>query len=412
MSPSPSQATCSNRFHGSPLTALVPAIEPSEPGQAQPRLPLETELQVKSPDNDAAASQAALVKNDEGGIAAAGDAKPKRMEKPAWIATTKAIRGVRRGRPPLGRRSRGTRVKPVNGYLDQGEWVVVNNVDAANPPDGADQGASRGRTRARGKNRGGRPRIHPLRGSGRAAKRRRGDSDEDDEGTEKYDTDATENFSPLPAQSRSGRKIFKATTFTPVVVEASTRGGDNLPGRPGKGGPPKKRRRRGGLNSVCQNCGRGPSPGRNMIVYCDDCNTPWHQHCHDPPISPATVRAEEEHWSCADCETAREEKQRLVGKISAEGMSLAEVKILSFYKTPFYPFFCPLLFLPLFSPSVPIFLFFCFFWQSLQLKIKYHFNRCEFSNNRRNAAISKRSQPTTSSFCFYTPQASTLNSPS
>lgn len=325
MSSSLSQANPTNPSNCSPSTVLVPAMEPSELGQAQPLLSPDTELQVKSPDNDAAASQAALVKSDERSFAAAGDSKAKRKEKPAWVEFAKGIRGVRRGRPPMGRRSRGARVKLVNGYQDHSGWAAVNSGDAP-LPDEADQGASRGKTRARGKNRGGRPRIHPLRGSIRATKRRRADSDEDDGATEKYDTDATENFSPLPAQSRSGRKIFKATTFTPVGVEATK--GENLTGRPGQGGgPPKKRRRRGGLNSVCENCGRGPSPGRNMIVYCEDCNTPWHQHCHDPPISPATVLAEDEQWFCADCETAREEKQRLVGKISAEGMSLAEVNL-------------------------------------------------------------------------------------
>lgn len=321
-------------------------MEPSEPAQAQPRLPPDTEFQVKSPDNNATPCQAASVKSDEKGFATAG-ANPKRMEKPVWTAPTKAIRGVRRGRPPLGRRGRGARLKLVNGYEEHNGWVAVNNSNTTpNSHDGADQGASRGRAAAsRGKNRGGRPRIHPLRGSGRATtKRRRGDSDEDDGGTEKYDTDATENFSPLPAQSRSGRKIFKATTFTPVGIEATTRGGENLPG-PGGGGIQKKRRRRGGLNSVCKNCGRGPSPGRNMIVYCDDCDTAWHQHCHEPPVSPATVRAEQEQWLCADCETAREEKQRLAGKISAEGMSLAEVKILSlFLSNKTLSFFFPLFF--------------------------------------------------------------------
>lgn len=320
-----SQVNPTNPSNRSPSTVLVPAKEPSELGQAQPLLPPDTELQVKSSDKDAAASQAALVKSDERSFAAAGEANPKRKEKPAWVEFTEDIRGLRRGRPPLGRRSRGARVKLVNGYQEHSGWVAVNSVDSP-LPDEADRGASRGRIKARGKNRGGRPRIHPLRGSGRATKRRRAKSDEDDGGTEKYDTDATENFSPLPAQSRSGRKIFKATSFTPVGVEPTK--GENPTGRPGQGGgPPKKRRRRGGLNSVCKNCGRGPSPGGNMIVYCEDCNTPWHQHCHDPPISPATVRAEDEQWFCADCETAREEKQRLVGKISAEGMSLAEVNI-------------------------------------------------------------------------------------
>ena len=352
MSSSLLQVDAANQSTCSPVTAPVPAMKLSEPAQAQPGLPPDTELQVKSPDNNAAAGQATSSKSDEKGYAAAEDAKANRMDKPAWTAPTKAIRGVRRGRPPLGRRSRGPNLKMVNGYEEQGEWVTVNNGDGT-PHDGADRGGSRGRARARGKNRGGRPRIHPLRGSGRATKRRRGNSDEDDGGTEKYDTDATENFSPLPAQSRSGRKIFKATTFTPVGIEATR--GENLPGP--SGGLPKKRRRRGGLNSVCKNCGRGPSPGRNMIIYCDDCDTAWHQHCHDPPVSPATVRAEQEQWFCADCETSREEKQRLVGKISAEGMSLAEVRLclslsLSLSLSLTIPHFFP----------PPLSVFFYFFW--------------------------------------------------
>lgn len=313
-----SQANPTNASNCSPSAVLIPVKEPSEFGQAQPLLPPDT-------NNDAAACQAALGKSDGTSLAAAGEAKSKRKEKPAWVEFTQDIRGLRKGRPALGRRSRGARVKLANGYQEPSGWVAVNSVDSPLPNE-ADRGAARGKTRARGTNRGGRPRIHPLRGSGRANKRRRANSEEDGGGTEKYDTDATEKFSPLPAQSRSGRKIFKASTFTPVVVEATK--GENLTRGPGQGGgPPKKRRRRGGLNSVCKNCGRGPSPEGNMIVYCEDCNTPWHQHCHDPPISPATVRAEDEQWFCADCETAREEKQRLVGKISAEGMSLAEVNI-------------------------------------------------------------------------------------
>lgn len=396
MSSSPLQADTANQSTCSPVTALVPAMELSEPAQAQPGLPPDTELQVKSPHNNAAAGQAMSSKSDEKGYAAAEDANPNRMEKPAWTAPTKAIRGVRRGRPPLGRRSRGANLKMVNGYEEYSEWVTVNNGDGT-PHDGADRGASRGRARARGKNRGGRPRIHPLRGSGRATKRRRGDSDEDDGGTEKYDTDATENFSPLPAQSRSGRKIFKATTFTPVGIEATR--GEILPG-PG-GGLAKKRRRRGGLNSVCKNCGRGPSPGRNMIIYCDDCDTAWHQHCHDPPVSPATVRAEQEQWFCADCETAREEKQRLVGKISAEGMSLAEVR------------FCLSLSLFRIIPHRFDFFFGClraFFPENIYPY--HHFNLLHFPPPPRNDDTSKRSQPTISSFYFYTLQVSTPNSPS
>lgn len=394
MSSSPSLANPANPFTCSPVTAPVPAMEPSEPAQPPPRLSPAPESQEKSTDNNVAAVQAASVKSDEKGFTAAG-------EKLAWTAPTKAMRGARRGRPPLGRRSRGARLKLVNVYKEHNGWVAVKNGDDT-PHDGADQGVSRGRTRARGKNRGGRPRIHPLRGSGRATKRRRGDSDEDDGGTEKYDTDATENFSPLPAQSRSGRKIFKATTFTPVGIEATR--GEDLPG-PG-GGLPRKRRRRGMLNSICRNCGRGPSPERNMIVYCDDCDAAWHQHCHDPPVSLATVRAEQEQWFCADCETAREEKQRLVGKISAEGMSLAEVRFCLF-RTNEPSIFSLHSLLPSFSSLSRFYL--AIFPEN---SYPYHlFNLLRFPTPR-NDDTSKRSQPTISSFYFYTLQASIPNSPS
>lgn len=238
---------------------------------------------------------------------------------PATIPRDKTKTGGRRGRgarQPLvkseGRESIGT---AFNGSKTTGE---------------ADRGIGRGRGRGRGRG-GGRPRIHKVGGGlGRGTKRKRGQSEEE-EGPGEDDTDASETFTPLPTQSRSGRRIFKASTFTPAVIDVEATVGTQAPGAndisgTAEGGK-KVRKRYGkpGEASVCKNCGRGHSPRGNVIVFCDGCNTPWHQHCHDPPITAEVVRVEEKEWFCGDCEVLREEKAQLDGRVSAEGMSLTEV---------------------------------------------------------------------------------------
>lgn len=71
-----------------------------------------------------------------------------------------------------------------------------------------------------------------------------------------------------------------------------------------------------------------------MIVFCDGCNTPYHQYCHDPPIGEDVVKVEEKEWFCSDCMGVRRsgemasnlgevELQRLV---SGEGLSMEEVR--------------------------------------------------------------------------------------
>ncbi|MCJ1392678.1 hypothetical protein MMC18_005549 [Xylographa bjoerkii] len=193
--------------------------------------------------------------------------------------------------------------------------------------------SNRGRGRGRG-GRGGRPRgsrgARGARGSMRGGKRKRS-GDEDEEGDGNDDTDSSETFTPLPTQSRSGRKIFQANSSTPIikidddfVVDASP---SSKP-QSGLSGSGKKRkgsyRRPPGANALCKNCSRGHSPSSNVIVFCDGCNTPWHQYCHDPPIKGEIVQIEEKEWFCADCMVSREEKQRLEGTVAGDGMSLAE----------------------------------------------------------------------------------------
>lgn len=225
-----------------------------------------------------------------------------------------------------GRRGRGGRRSTVKVEKQEQPSIITNGTDL-NISGGS--AAERGKGKGRGKG-GGRPRVRPIGGPGRGTKRKRGHNDDEDEAS-KDDTDASETFTPLPTQSRSGRRIFKASTFTPVIIDlegpaedkALTRGGNLTSTESRRKG--NKRRRKPGDASVCKNCGRGHSPVGNMIVFCDGCNTPWHQYCHDQPIGVDVVRIEEKEWFCADCEVLREERSHVEGNVSAEDMTIMEV---------------------------------------------------------------------------------------
>ena len=252
---------------------------------------------------------------------------------PAKLTRAKIKTGGRRGRG-----GRPTLVKPE-------ESESVATASNSSPTTGRVDGAI-GRGKGRGRGRGGRPRIHRVSGGlGRGTKRKR-DQSEDEDGAAKDDTDDSETFTPLPAQSRSGRRIFKASTFTPVSIDlegaAGTQGlvANDISGTAEGGKKGRKRYKKPGEASVCKNCGRGHSPKGNVIVFCDGCNTPWHQHCHDPPITAEVVRVEEKEWFCGDCEVLREEKVQLEGRVSAEGMSLAEVWFIVIDPTYSFHFLC------------------------------------------------------------------------
>jgi hypothetical protein len=244
---------------------------------------------------------------------------------PATVPRVKAKTGGRRGRG--GRRSANQIQSPVNRGLED---VVSTPLGAT----GYLSGRGTGRGRGRG---GGRPRVRPL-GSASGSKRKKAESDEETQVVKvakvtQDGSDSSETFTPLPTQSRSGRRIFKASTFTPVVIDLEASTGLKPPPvhgavtPTGRGKRGKKGHRKMGDASVCKNCGRGHSPAGNMIVFCDGCNTPWHQYCHDKPIGHDVVVIEEKEWYCADCEVLREEQVQLKGTVSAEGMSLAEVPL-------------------------------------------------------------------------------------
>lgn len=161
------------------------------------------------------------------------------------------------------------------------------------------------------------------------------------------DSESSEVITPL-SQSRSGRKIVQSTPVIKIAGDEVRSGGSPIKG--GEKGSPavrhgsvakavvvvegKKKNRSGskkttpgGAAAVCKNCGRLHSPQSNAMVFCDGCNTGWHQHCHDPPISQDIVLIESKEWFCTDCVVLKEEKSRLHGKVSGQHMSLLDVSV-------------------------------------------------------------------------------------
>ena len=63
-------------------------------------------------------------------------------------------------------------------------------------------------------------------------------------------------------------------------------------------------------------------------MFCDGCNGPWHQYCHDPPVRTEALADAEREWFCADCVLLREHSAVLDGKVAGEGMSVVDVSSL------------------------------------------------------------------------------------
>lgn len=242
-------------------------------------------------------------------------------------------RGSRGGRPPK------IQIEPPQEDRDS-ETAPPRKVNRGGRPRGSRAGQSSAMSTPR-VNRGGRPRgsraglsASTARGgsgrggSGAKRKRKSGDHEEDEDGN----SDSSEEITALPTQSRSGRRITQVVTPLPIEPDVESTLKSSLTKRSSLASPldptsSKKpaKRKRVTLSAVCKNCARGHSPQSNQIVFCDGCNTPWHQYCHDRPITPTVILEEEKEWHCADCEVHAEEARYMVGRIPpAEGMGLAE----------------------------------------------------------------------------------------
>ena len=65
-----------------------------------------------------------------------------------------------------------------------------------------------------------------------------------------------------------------------------------------------------------------------MIVFCDGCNTPYHQYCHQPPIEQKVIEEVDKEWYCKECESQRVApvpESEVANFISGAGASLEQV---------------------------------------------------------------------------------------
>jgi hypothetical protein len=111
------------------------------------------------------------------------------------------------------------------------------------------------------------------------------------------------------ATTKSGRQVLKPTTYNPAAMDSSSG---------------KKRvysKTRTTEQALCKLCTRMASPDWNQIVFCDGCNDPWHQQCHDPWIPDDLVKDSSKTWYCSTCQTKRDhqtssKKQRVVSTVT------------------------------------------------------------------------------------------------
>lgn len=107
-------------------------------------------------------------------------------------------------------------------------------------------------------------------------------------------------------KTKSGRKVHRPTQFDPAARTPTRRRGPY---------------RRFHDSRICRICQRGHSPQSNMIVFCDGCNIPYHQLCHDPPIDDFVIAITDTEWFCRECSSKRTDLALVTGM---SGASLTE----------------------------------------------------------------------------------------
>ncbi len=112
---------------------------------------------------------------------------------------------------------------------------------------------------------------------------------------------------PQPTMTKSGRQVTKPTTYDPAAMDAGT----------------KKRvhyGKRTQEQALCKRCTRMHSPASNQIVFCDRCDSAWHQMCHEPWIADDVVRDAKAPWKCAECQSRLDRHQSKKPKPSEKNL--------------------------------------------------------------------------------------------
>ncbi|KAI8623611.1 hypothetical protein F5Y19DRAFT_370608 [Xylariaceae sp. FL1651] len=141
----------------------------------------------------------------------------------------------------------------------------------------------------------------------RGMKRKRGKNNDDISSSlselSDSDTELATKSQTAATMTKSGRQVQKPTQFNPAEAAGSQKR--------------KHYGKRTAEQALCKVCTRGLSPNTNQIVFCDGCNSCWHQLCHDPYIDDDFVSNESQSWFCSRCVAKRE--KALAKKKSLEG---------------------------------------------------------------------------------------------
>ncbi|KAK0662448.1 SWM histone demethylase complex subunit phf1 [Lasiodiplodia hormozganensis] len=208
--------------------------------------------------------------------------------------------------PPMSTAKRGSRGAPrtalANSSTPRPESAAGAGESSATPASAASATSARGRGSGRGRGRGG----------SRGGKRKRADTPDSED-----DSDISSSYTPLPTKTKSGRNVTKPAQFMPVLPSPSTASRKKRP------------HRRPAETSVCKVCQRGHSPISNMIVFCDGCNSGYHQYCHHPPIDREVVQVAEKEWFCGACAASRKKQDEAIPNlnelVSGQGLTRDEV---------------------------------------------------------------------------------------
>lgn len=95
--------------------------------------------------------------------------------------------------------------------------------------------------------------------------------------------------------TKSGRQILKPDTYDPAAEHNAKKSSKVV--------------KRTAEQALCKKCTRMHSPASNQMVFCDGCNDPWHQRCHEPWIDDEIVKDQNIHWYCMVCQAKRDRLQ-------------------------------------------------------------------------------------------------------
>lgn len=142
----------------------------------------------------------------------------------------------------------------------------------------------------------------PAVAGGQKRKRAYGDGDTSDVSSPAEGSDYGEGIkkakpkqAATPQITQSGRRILKPDTYDPAAEDNAKKNA-----RLGK---------RTTEQALCKKCTRMHSPATNQMVFCDGCNDPWHQRCHDPWIDDEIIKDQSLKWYCVICQAKRERLQ-------------------------------------------------------------------------------------------------------